>query len=537
MRSRALTFAWEFCWRLPTTTLPIAATFAAVALLVYGSSAFRIEEFAHESHQSLRQILHFSLFLTCLIGCQSVLLGNQRELSAYYTLPIPIWKLVGWKMLYAVAAAVLSYLALAMVLNVLFGAEWPLLGQSLFVAVCVMWGQALTWSLHRSQLVAVIARMTAVMLLGGWVISRYMTGPLLDQQLKSWDTVTTGEWTSLVAMAIAAYLYCLIGVSRDRYGSVPDFRSIGEAIEQFFNRLDADEQKFRSRNQALFWYQWRQKSFLIPAVISAVAIVTVAWSWLPWVDMNTTIKVCTGLSVLGMLYCAAIGMLVGNYNDDLKPHSFNTTRPATDTEMAHSVLKTMSWSIVLAWLIWCVSIALVASRFVLAGRFAELIQQIKIVALDGAAIWWIWGYIIGGLMVSWSAAGIVASLCLSRMSLVNSVAYAVFGAWLVWCTMVFTLLPHEWHRPFIDATFGTLGAGFIIGTLIANGVALRHRLIRWQAILAGAIASVVLLSVVYVLYNQVHYTLGMFIFALGICCLPAAPLATAPLAVSWNRHR
>ncbi len=514
--------------------MPIVAALATAVMLFYGALAYGTEDFAHESGQSLRQIIHFLLFLECVIGCLAVSLGNQLKLVSYYTLPIPTWKLIGWKLLYTVVATVLSYLALAITLNITFEAEWPLLGQALFVAVCVMWGQALTWSLHRSQLVAVIARMTAVMLLGGWVISRYITGPLPNLKVTSWDTVTMGECISLVAMAIAAYLYCLVGVSRDRYGSVPDFRSMGEAIEHFFSRRYAREQEFQSRQQALIWYQWRQKSFMIPATI---VIVIVLLGWVPMIDMESAIIICAAMSVLGVVYCAGVAMIVGNSHDALKARIFYMSRPTTDTEMAHSVLRTTSWSIIIVWLIWYLGLAMVASRYILAGRAAELWQQIEETVLGGSAISWIWFYVFGLMLVSWCVAGLGVSLCLSRLSLQNSATYAALGGCLMWCVANFVLIPQEWRKLFLDATLGSLGMGFIIGTMIANGAALKHRLIRWQSTIGGAVACLVLFFVVYMLYSEMDHTAGMLIFAIGVCCLPAAPFATAPLAISWNRHR
>jgi hypothetical protein len=146
------------------------------------------------------------------------------------------------------------------------------------------------------------------------------------------------------------------------------------------------------------------------------------------------------------------------------------------------------------------------------------------------------------LVAMWTIVGIAVSIVLTGrawfLSLVYvlavslAVAYTVGNYWLEY-------YQRQWAVPWIDA--GLLAAAFL-ATLVMFAMAIwRRHLGRKDLLLAAAIW----LSVLALLEVALHMPTGFwppyryggeFIF-LFVAALPLFPLAAAPLALAWNRHR
>jgi hypothetical protein len=83
-----------------------------------------------------------------------------------------------------------------------------------------------------------------------------------------------------------------------------------------------------------------------------------------------------------------------------------------------------------------------------------------------------------------------------------------------------------------------LAAAFLLATLWAFVAARRRSLIGWPTVYVGASVWAALTAVVMMVW-AVGFpgTLAAVSFLIGAAALSVAPLATAPLALAWNRHR
>ena len=81
---------------------------------------------------------------------------------------------------------------------------------------------------------------------------------------------------------------------------------------------------------------------------------------------------------------------------------------------------------------------------------------------------------------------------------------------------------------------------FVLGTLAAFIAAVRRGLIHWPAVyVAGTLWAVLTAAALFTLVNRLTpaQSLVSIAVAVGIFALAVAPLATAPLALAWNRTR
>lgn len=81
-----------------------------------------------------------------------------------------------------------------------------------------------------------------------------------------------------------------------------------------------------------------------------------------------------------------------------------------------------------------------------------------------------------------------------------------------------------------------MAAGCLGGTVAAFASAWRRKLVSIQTVLGTLAVYVLLLAFCFFAWGERINLLGVLLI-LGLFAVPLAPLAAAPLALAWNRHR
>jgi hypothetical protein len=208
---------------------------------------------------------------------------------------------------------------------------------------------------------------------------------------------------------------------------------------------------------------------------------------------------------------------------------FLATRPLCDTDMAHAVLRNAAKSVVSAWTIW-------AAAFAAACILLITIGGLPIATLQLRQHWW---FLPGALFAMWTAVGTLMPLALIGRSRQIFMALCTLGAIVVGVMLLSKLAFYPQARIWLwrGIVFG-LTAAMLVGPAWCFIAALRRSLVDSRVVSAaiGLWAAATLTLAIEWPFNEPPSVFGYFFLA-GILALAVAPLAAAPLALHFNRHR
>ncbi len=232
------------------------------------------------------------------------------------------------------------------------------------------------------------------------------------------------------------------------------------------------------------------------------------------------------LSVLGVVIGAAMGCF-GSIEANYEMGHFLATRPMTNSDYAKTILKTSAKCVFVSWIIWAAAF-LALYLILLATHSApqDILNKLS---------WW---YFPATLIGPWLTVMTVAAVGMSGRSQFFAQLFSIplvpfFG------TMISRfVLSHQAQAELEQGLVVTSGTVFVLGTLWAFVAAHRRSLIGLPVTYLAASVWVVISAIV-VLDWFWHSTrpIPSYLFVIGLAALTVAPLATAPLALTWNRHR
>jgi hypothetical protein len=530
MRSLPFALTWEMLrhgrWPL------IAAALAGLGfpLLIFAALA---QQGGVDPYDPSMIIMHVVMiqFNTFVFG--TAVLFAQGSSSRLFVYPAPSSAIVTWQMLPAMALMAIESVLITAILNAMFDVRWPLWGPALFVAVLLAAVQATMWLTERSiWLPGSVA--AAALGLGFWFKSRY--GEPFATPEYFWRTLTPGEVATLAGAAVLAYAIGWAGVARNRRGEAPLSLGVVLRLERLWDRGAAPDRTFAGPQRAQFWYEWRQKAWALPVTVAFGMTMAISI----WAIFSRDLEELFGGFVAGggMLSLAALvgSLVVGNTGSGGKETiaemgSFLATRPMSTPDMARTILKNAAASVLVGWLLWAVG---------LLGVFLILwaTERVPETALNP----WGWAYVPATLLGVWTVMGLGASIGMAGRPylLVKVLGGAMFTHIALVLFSSFALSPQA------QAAFGrgvtiALAAAFLAGTVWAFVAAVRRALVGWPtvyvaaSIWAGLTVMIVLVGAVAPLPRPMPLASGLMLIALA--GLTVAPLATAPLALAWNRNR
>jgi hypothetical protein len=211
--------------------------------------------------------------------------------------------------------------------------------------------------------------------------------------------------------------------------------------------------------------------------------------------------------------------------------NFAATRPMSDTEMSWVMLKTAVISVLTAWLLWAIVFFILYVILLATGVVPRL-------ELPGELGWW---YFPATLVSAWLGVSLLATVGQAgRPTLFMILFFGSMTLLLAWLVLRNYILPsdEQTRSLFQNVLLVVSSLVFSLGTTWAFVAARRRSLVplRYVYAAAGIWSALALLVVAHaVMRNAAPF--AVYLFVAGLMSLAVAPLAAAPLALAWNRHR
>lgn len=533
MRSVGYALSWEYWRRGMYWFVPAALAPALVCLLFViiprVPPSFR---WAQVGVFSRPMLVPFALTMPFILA-----LASWTALRRHYALPVPTLRLVFWSMLNGALAAAGTYCGAALALNGVLHADWPLAVPAMCSATAYVVFQAALWWLGPSRgLLGTLAAASCASLAAAGKLPAG-GAPLIER------VRLPQEWSHLSATGVAVWLgvlsvSCLLavnGVARDRRGEAWSlawlsrwWAGLAESVSRR-NRDQLGAVVFRSAASAQFWFVWRAKGRFVPLTLTSM--LAFLWLWfavlaIPSYDVQGLLQ---GFTALFLVTSPLVGIYLGSGPNGCDMKAFAATRPLPDSAVAAAILRCAVASVGSAAVIW-----LVGSLAALAIWALEAWQGLGAVWSHGGV--WIWeNYGWGAslvVLVCWTCVGLGASLAMSRRSLV-AWSGCLFGGLLLCFVYVVGRVPEF----LLEGLIVLVAAGCWGCTIAAFRAAHARRLLSSRAVAACLAGYLVLLVYLYAASPAVVECALTHSLRIGFGAAPFAPLATAPLALSWNRHR
>lgn len=527
MRSVPLAMTWEVLWRGRWSLL--AGALAANFLPLFLFPALKASG-GVPPHDPAMLIMHVVLVQINMFIFGAALLAVQESPSRLYTYPVSAATIAAGRLSPTVVLVMAEAALSSAALNAAFGLTWPVWGPALALGVGFAAIQATIWLMDRSAWLPWAVAIVGVVL-GLWFKSRY--GPMLATPTHYWRHVTPGEVAFLLVVALATYAVGAAAIARNRRGDQPFTLGVLSWFEQFSKEVAPTNPAFRSSAHAQFWYEWRQKGWVMPTAVAFGMLLAVS-IWL--VSERDPTEFWQGfvaggglLSLAGFLGGVVLGQ-AGSHDKEGEMGQFLATRPLTVAAMSRAVLQTAAVSVLTAWALWATAF-LAVHLLLLAFHAAP--QNLGATQRG----FWYW-YSPLTLLGPWILATIVASALLcGRPRLFVALVIASISLWIGSILLAEHVLSQEESRQAWRLAFFALGAAFITGTAWALWEARRRRLIGWPTV--GLAACVWFALAVLTLLGGTLTSVDAPTLALlmGVAALSVAPAATTPLALAWNRTR
>lgn len=546
MRAVATAVAWEFWmahrrgWLILLMAIPLCA-------VLYRTIDVWLKEF------DVLRTLSFLPFVASLIlaaAFSNFTVVNRRSGIAgfpqhLFARPVDHRLLVTCVMACAVLSVVGVYVAWATIVfqpaGVALLVRWP----ATLLAVGVVLYQAIIWTLNDLRVTRIVVLSLVVTLLVGVGFL-----PFMPPQL---HPLGEGSLTiALWSVAALAYAASILSIGYQRRGGGFRLVTLPRLVERVFDAFPRRGTTLRSRDHALYWFEWRCCGWVLPgAVLLTTSLVMGPILSLTGRGEDATLRAVAWLSVLPLLLAGPIGKGLAKPNFwslELAISPFFSARPISAGQIIAAKLKLAAASALLAWAVLLVVAVPWLAWTCDLGRLRELWNTLHVVYSPFVVGLLLLLVLFAAILVTWNL--MVTALWMGYTGrtgpyytyvAASLIAGFVFAVWLgMW-------LERPGHRaefflavqpyvPWLLATLIALKCGFTITALIG---ARRRRLIadrtivRFTCLWVFATASPVLLACL--MSPHIDWLRNMLILA-ALLAVPSARIAAAPLAIALNRH-
>ncbi len=550
MRSIAIALTWEF-WRRSRWWIVSAIMFMAcitISMAHYDVSPPSSAPMIAKIHY---RTLFYLFICVAFFTLRSQLDSKNKRLgfpAHLYIKPARTWVLVGWQMLLSAVTISLLYLVSAGCVYLLWKITWPLLGPILLLVTALASTQAVLWSMSDSRVIRSFVCLLALALLQIWHFSRYGAAgdyPNTSALTQMWTGLSMGELLTLAPIFAAAYAIAVFGVSRDRRGDCVGWPTLRGRLGTVMDLLPRRQKPFDSPAAAQFWREWREKDRLFPAVCGIWVAVIIILGVSGITDTRDTTLLFTFMLQVGLVAPLFAGMVVGQCGRKSRIDDFKATLPVSNSKLSAMILRPGAAGLLSAWAIYVAGVLLMIGWYFMVGQ-GNAIPWEEYHGVRAAVHELGYGntllLVAAGIIVVGGAMGLGASMTLMGRPWLLWAFFAaicsVGPAFVALDTLhAINLLPFS-VAPLFSSLPWTIGICCLLGTAWAFFTARRRYLIAWRKLCLG-------LGLWLLLCCSVRLTWlprddpgpSTIVLAMGLLALPVAPLATAPLALAWNRHR
>jgi len=545
MRSIGRALTWEFWRQYQWGFFPIFSWNTFLLFWIW-LIPYKISGGAENSPRHIEMVTGWYAFYlyAALFSCGAVLLSgfvDKRKRMTFsvrhYALPVRTSVLIAWQMVCATIFMFMSVLAMAGFFRLVTGLSFPVLVPALFCSAVLVWTTAGLWFLVGSQVLTLLF-FAVVPLLLIWGFGGIFFRETWQSEMGTFGKAPLPVLFLLFLISLlAAYLIGVVGAARDRRGDAFSLMPIREWFLERFGTLRVRQKRFSSPVAAQFWFEWRQKGLIMPIIAVAVHAGIIVFI-LVGVMVGDAFDTVLGFSFFQWFVWFHAGLLFGmrdTYSGKWEHGAFTATRPLNNRDLSFAILKAGGASIavtfavcVLALLPWVV----MGSLEHLPGKHAAHPYLLA------------FGYLCGALLLSWTLMALGACITLTGRKSVLVIPLTVLSAFVVGMMTLtaFGVLSAGTRKTLFEAFEIIIALGCFLGVLAAFRAAYRKQLIGKGLVLLPAGLWLILVVCAASLYVRFHVPLepvsvSLLLFLIGLMALSVAPLALAPLALSWNRHR
>ena len=457
-----------------------------------------------------RVVFHLVFGGLLVIVALGSILRNQRLRPGHFWAPAPTWLLAACRMLPEMALIAAMYLVIAESNRLMSGWAWPLWGPALFCAAAIACGQATIWSLpdfRAWKLVASLLLWASLLVFG---ITRYSSGGL-GWPTRMWAVLTITDALVLVLHAGVTYALGVVSLARLRSNDRRHWPNVRAWCRGIVESMPGRRQSFRSPFAAQIWLEWREKGVGLSLIAAGIMILIV----LGWALFGSDAE--------GTMNVALVLILVWGFASLVSGLVFGLRAGALSTLVVGAVC-------VIGLGVTIGSLYVSAEAETALYRFSpELFEVAHRLGFGFPPL------VIGiSLLVAWTIMALSASVMLTgRLWVPISFIAAPYGLKYL-MTALQLMLPLDYQPLVVSAHAAALGVTFLLGTGWLFFKAWRRRLI---GPFAPWIACGIWLALAAICAPFSAPGPAAIVFYLGRLALPVCPIAAAPLAIAWNRHR
>ncbi|MFC1762720.1 hypothetical protein ACFL6U_11670 [Planctomycetota bacterium] len=473
-----------------------------------------------------------------------------------YIEPVSTWLLVTWRIGLDVLIANLLYGITVLVIYLHTDLRWPMLGPCLLITLVVTFMQATLWSCTRIPgLHILIGGVLILLFINGYSRCYGVTSFLVGIPHHPWAANAAMDHIIRIAGIVCATMLSITAVSSDRCGDGLCLHWQRSQRSAPTTRPCPQTRPFRSARMAQVWFEQHRIGWIVPGcnLFVAALILLLCFSNLS----NTKIPDnCAAFfwvfAIVNLtVYPPLLGLTLGVQGKGrLVIDPFKAIQPISNASLLWTQLLTAIKTMLVGWGIYfaCLLIVLIAlmttqGRAALDQFFATL-RVLSQTLSEPDSPWYSIRFVLSlrGLWIvcMWTAFTLSATLLLTGR-----------GWFLITMGILLWGLPIAWSLPgdlgLVSSNIATgmrhaqtwiIGLGCLGLTVAAHALVRKksriHRLVPWLGL--GLWIALFSFSV----YGDIvtsKSSLTHLTCVAGLLALPVLPLAAAPLALAWNRHR
>ena len=534
MKSIPLALTWEF-WRQSGAGLfMVVALLSGQMALLYG--VLRLDELSVRDDVTLAS-LHVFCFIFVVVGLAAVICHATGSPQYRFTLPVSIRASVLVPMINGAIATVVGYLAVALLVNWLFNAQWSLVKPTIIAVCLISVCQAVTWmfgssSNLRGAIGAGIGTVLGVVV----ILLNGVDSPEREQFFREWQAIRPLDISLAIVAPIAACTFSLVVLTLARRGQIFSMTAIGRWLLTMCDVRFGWGTHAATPMAAELWSEWTLRGRILlagPILIAATLCGFFLSGRYDWTSARDAIAAFTWMQVM---IGSILGLFIGHVGERFDFREHLATHPLSDVQLADVKLRNTLKVVLWTWIVWAGGVAVAVACLTLVGQGPKSWSDIvppRIHALFPFI------YVVMIPLCSWTLTSLGVSIVILRPWMVKT----VFGTLALLPAVPFAIvyvLPESENEIFATARW------VWICLIIGGTVALYVTAFRLQLITAKRIAIV---GVSYVLFCATWLSLvnslppletpfPLFVgFLLSNCILPFVCVAAVPLAIWWNRHR
>lgn len=481
------------------------------------------------------QFFHFSYLGTAFLVLAFVAgVPHVESLKRMYALPVATRSLVVWIAGSAVTVAVVGNLVCLMIFGLTFEADWPMLGTSLAIAtgVCVLVAMAI--ELTHFRLWSTVLSLVLAVSLVAWLASRYFPdGFRAPMQL--WRVVTLGEFIVLAGVCTGSIVVAVRAMRRDRCGAAN--RAVLLAEVDWWAGERRMIQRVDSASQAIT--QYYRHGVKLAAVCSPVLFALMLFfTCFVW-QRNPPRNLFNSASAVLIAFSSLCGMtFAAGYvtpKSKVEMDKSVSTMPINNARLASAKLRSFVKSALSTWLVLATSVSLAYAVSV----WQLGIELFPVEARSNGFAQFGWSAIplvlVASMLACWTIGGLFSALVWTgRPTLLLGLTYGGVAVAIAAIAML---------KPFVSPQ--QYNVAWQVGVWTAAGLAITVSAYLFAKALIRSLVNAQSIAISLTIWAVASATcwitaagdLKVAIQLAMMSMMSALPIAAAPLAIEWNRHR